>query len=308
MALIADYTTMAMSIGSTDHRLLALYTRGRAAWPAIDLDLATFSALAAGSIGEGPIDDARAGDLYLAIACQVGNDPAILAFDRHYLSRLIPVLIRRGLDSARAADVVQAVRMRFLVGEAGRAPKIARYDGRGSLAAWLQVASVRIAISAERKHGREIAVDDLDVLATAASPELDLVRLQFNREFESAFRAAFEALTPRERNLLRYQLIDRIGIDRIAALHGIHRATAARWIAHARRALLVSVRRAIQDRLQLDTAELESLFRQLRSKIEISLRWLLTPAPRCARPGPAAAAAHGSPPGVDAGPPGETAP
>jgi len=288
---------MAMSIGSTHHRLLALYTRGRAAWPAVDLDLATFSALAAGEIGEDPIDDARASDLYLAIACQAGNAQAILAFDQHYLSRLAPVLIRRGLDSARAADVVQAVRM----------PKIAQYDGRGSLAAWLQVASVRIAISAERKHGREIAVDDLDAIATAASPELDLARLRFNREFESAFRAAFEALTPRERNLLRHQLIDRLGIDRIAALYGIHRATAARWIAHAREALLVSVRRAIQDRLRLDTAELESLFRQLRSKIEISLQWLLTPAPRCTAPGPPAAAAYGSPPGMDVGPPGETA-
>jgi len=54
---------------------------------------------------------------------------------------------------------------------------------------------------------------------------------------------------PRERNLLRYQVLDRLGIDHIGALHGVHRVTAARWIAHARRALIEGVRRRLQDRL-----------------------------------------------------------
>ena len=268
-----------MAFESTDHSLLTLYAQGRAAWPAIDLDLATFAALAAGPVGGSRLDEVRASELYLAIACQARNDQAILAFDRHYLSRLAPALIRRGQDSARAADVVQAVRLRFLVGEAGRTPRIAEYNGRASLATWLHVASMRIAISAERKYSRETAVDDLAVVASTASPELDLLRLQFGRELESAFRATFEDLTPRERNLLRHHVVDRIGIDRIATLYGVHRATAARWVAHARQSLLEGVRRAMQDRLQLEAAELESLFYQLRSKIEISLRWFLTPAP-----------------------------
>jgi len=61
----------------------------------------------------------------------------IIAFDKHYLAGLAPALIRRGQDRAAAADVVQAVRVRFLVGDADRGPKIAEYNGRGSLAAWL---------------------------------------------------------------------------------------------------------------------------------------------------------------------------
>jgi hypothetical protein len=35
----------------------------------------------------------------------------------------------------------------------------------------------------------------------------------------------------------------------------------------------------MQDRLHIDVAELESLFQQVRSQLEISLRWFLTPAP-----------------------------
>jgi RNA polymerase sigma-70 factor (ECF subfamily) len=245
----------------------------------VDLDRATFSTLAARQLGDGPLHAVRAIDLYLAIACAVGSDQAILAFDRSYLSRLALALVRRGHAPAAVAEVVQAVRVRFLVGKPGCLPKIAEYNGRGSLAAWLHVAGLRLAISADRKHSKEIEADELTLLAHAAGPEIDLLRLQFHRELEAAFRATFEAIGPQQRNLLRYHVVEQLGIDRVAALYGIHRATAARWIAHARDALFAGVRRAMQDRLQLSVAELESLFREVRSELEISLRWFLTPGP-----------------------------
>jgi RNA polymerase sigma-70 factor (ECF subfamily) len=72
-------------------------------------------------------------------------------------------------------------------------------------------------------------------------------------------------------------VLDRLGIDRIGALHGVHRATAARWIAHARKALIEGIRRRLQDRLGIDGKELDRTLRQLASRIELSLRWLLTP-------------------------------
>jgi RNA polymerase sigma-70 factor (ECF subfamily) len=266
-----------MAVEGKQDALRVLHARGREAWPDVELDLATFSTLATRQLGDGALDDVRADELYLAIACAARVDQAIAAFDSHYLSGLAPVLIRRGRDTATAIDVVQAVRVRFLVGEAGGAPKIAEYNGRGSLATWLRVASLRIAISADRKVRREIVVDEFAAIARSA-PDLDLLRLRFHVELESAFRSTFEALTPRERTLLRYQVVDRLGIDRIAALYGIHRATAARWVAHARETLITGVRRALQDRLLIDVAELESLFHQIRSELELSLRWFLTPA------------------------------
>jgi len=257
--------------------LRALHVRGCEAWPGVALELARFSALAAPRLGDGPFDDVRAGDLYLALACAARVDGAIAALDRHYLSGLAQVLVRHGHDAATAADAVQAVRVRFLVGEAGRAPRIAEYDGRGSLARWLRVAAVRIAVSAYRKHQRETGTDDLEMVAAERSPELDLLQRQFGVEFEAAFRCAFEALTSRERNLLRYQVIEQLGIDSIAALYGIHRATAARWVARAREALLDGVRRALQDRLCITTEELDSLLGMLQSKLALSLRLFLTP-------------------------------
>lgn len=256
--------------------LRALHARGREAWPEVALDIAAFSAPAAQRLSMYRFDDLRAGELYLTIACAAGVERAIAAFEIHYLSRIAPELVRRGYDAATAADVVQAVRVRFLVGEAGRAPRIAEYDSRGSLATWIRVAAVRIAISAHRKHHRETA-DEVDLTAAEPSPEFELLHRRFGAEFEAAFRSTFEAFTSRERTLLRYQVIDRLGIDRIAAIYGVHRATAARWIAHARDALVDGVRRTLQTRLCVDAEELDSLLRLVHSRLELSLRLLLTP-------------------------------
>jgi RNA polymerase sigma-70 factor (ECF subfamily) len=269
-------------VTGVERELGQLHARGREAWPDVELDLATFSALAANQLDDGPLDDVRAGDLYLAIGCAARVEQAIIAFDRHYLAGLTSALIRQGQDRATAADVVQAVRVRFLVGDADRGPRIAEYNGRGSLAAWLRVATSRAAVTAFRKHRRETAIDDLAIVARSCSPDIRLLGMQLGSEFEAAFRSSFAALTPRERNLLRYQVLDRLGIDRIGALHGVHRATAARWVAHARQALIDGVRRRLQDRLNIDRPELDCTLQQIASQIELSLRWLLTPAPTSA--------------------------
>jgi RNA polymerase sigma-70 factor, ECF subfamily len=259
-----------------DEALNRLHMLGRAAWPEIALDIAAFSALAMCRL-DGSLDDLRAGDLYLAIACAAGVEQAIAAFDRQYLAGLASALVRRGHDPAIAADAVQAVRVRFLVGEAGRAPRIADYDGRGSLATWLRVAATRIALDARRKHHRE-TIKEIDALSADCNPELDLLHHRFGAEFDAAFRSTFESLSHRERTLLRYQVIDRLGIDRIAVIYGVHRATAARWLAHAREALVEGVRRTLEARLEIGSGELDSLLRVVRSKLELSLRLLLTPA------------------------------
>ncbi len=276
------FAVRAMVTGS-ERELCTLHARGREAWPGVELDMATFSARAANQLDDGPLDDVRADDLYLAIACAARIKQAIIAFDRHCLAGLASALIRQGHDRAVAADVVQVVRVRFLVGDADRGPKVAEYNGRGSLAAWLRVAAIRAGVSAFRKHRREIAIDDLAddlaIVAKSCNPDIALLGLQLGSELEAAFRSSFAALAPRQRNLLRYQVLDRLAIDRIGALHGVHRVTAARWIAHARKALIEGVRRRLQDRLGIGRDELDSTLRQIASDIELSLSWLLTPMP-----------------------------
>lgn len=259
---------------STD--LHALYAQGRDTWPQIDVDLSAFSHYVTARVALGEIDRRHAGDLYLSVACAGGDARAITLVDERYIARLVsalPAFVQR----PAADDVVQLVRLRFLVGEHGAPPRIGAFDGTTSLATWLRIAAIRIAISLYRKQHREAAIDDVDAVADAPDPELALLQRQYGAEFRAAFRNGFVSLTPRERNLIRLHIVDRLGIDGIAALYGVHRATAARRLARARGILIKRLRNELQARLQLDRTQLNGVLALLQGKLELSLRLFLTP-------------------------------
>jgi RNA polymerase sigma-70 factor (ECF subfamily) len=90
--------------------------------------------------------------------------------------------------------------------------------------------------------------------------------------FERAFAEAVALLPARDRNLLRFHLIDRLGIDQIAAIYHVHRATAARRLACARGALVASTRARLRCQLAIDTTELASVMRLIESVAQPSWR------------------------------------
>ena len=71
--------------------------------------------------------------------------------------------------------------------------------------------------------------------------------------------------------MLRQHTLDRLAIDQLAALHGIHRATAARWVEAARQAVIAGTRRALTQRMRLSKDELASIIRLIQSQLDISL-------------------------------------
>lgn len=257
----------------------ALHARGHATWPQIDVDLAAFSQYVTARVASDDVEKLHAGDLYLSAACARGDARAISLVDEQYIAKLVSAL-PRFIQRQTAEDVIQLVRLRFLIGEHGRPPRISEFDGTASLATWLRIAATRIAISLHRKHQREALIDDLDevdVVAQVPDPELALLQRQYGAEFRAAFRNSFVSLTARERNLIRHHIVDRLGIDGIAALYGVHRATAARRLTRARATLIKRLRHELQTRLQLDRQQLEGVLALLQGKLELSLRLFLTP-------------------------------
>ncbi|WP_434424228.1 sigma-70 family RNA polymerase sigma factor [Nannocystis pusilla] len=267
-----------MSTHAEDHDLACLYARGREAWPDIAVDLADFARFVGDRLESRAASRLDGAALYLVCACLAGDRRALAAFDQRYIVPLAQGLSRFERMGVSNEDVTQLTRIRFLFGEGGRPPRITDYTGASDLRAWLRVAAVRIAISLHRKHRREdpSGEDALHALADAApSPELGLMKEISRAEFTTAFQAAVTALEPRQRNLLRHQAIDRMSIDRIAALYGVHRATAARWVAQAREALVAGVRRRLQARLAVAPERLDSILHLIESQLDVSLRQLL---------------------------------
>jgi RNA polymerase sigma-70 factor (ECF subfamily) len=77
--------------------------------------------------------------------------------------------------------------------------------------------------------------------------------------------------------LLKQHFLDGLSIDRMAALHDVHRATAARWIAKLLERLLVDTRSRLQAALDVDAEELDSVLRLIQSCMDASIGRALSP-------------------------------
>ena len=148
----------------------------------------------------------------------------------------------------------------------------------GDLRGWIRVTATRELIRLLGRDKRDVSIGDdtlLDLLSPAQDPELGYIRELYRAECAEAFRTALAAMPARDRSLLRYQLIDGLTIDEIGALNGVHRATAARWIAKIRDDLLERTRTEVQTRLGIATEEVDSILRLVHSRIDVSFERVL---------------------------------
>jgi RNA polymerase sigma-70 factor (ECF subfamily) len=255
--------------------LAAIHAAGAAAWPQLRVLRSDFASYASG-VSLSQAASAFAGDVFLACACLAGDPRALLELER-LLAAQVPLFVQR-ID--RATDFVDEVRQRvrelLLQGDP---PKLARYSGMGALLAWLRVVTIRAALDIKRAASDQepaIGNDIAEHMAIhAADPELDLMKQRFHGMFDQAMVAAVGQLTARQRGVLRLYLVGELNIDEIGKIYDVHRSTIARWISTAQRTVLDGVRAHLRDRYDLNTADLRSLGRLVRSELQVSLSRLL---------------------------------
>ena len=154
--------------------------------------------------------------------------------------------------------------------------------GQPSLETWLRVTATRTFIDLGRRKDRAREVLAGDSLSGAIEPSdlaLDLFKVEYRAAVSAALRAAAAKLAPSDRHLLRQHLVGGLTIDQLAAVLGIHRATAARRIARARETLAAHVRESLVLSLGLDDHELGEVYGLVVSKLDVSLRTVLATHP-----------------------------
>jgi RNA polymerase sigma-70 factor, ECF subfamily len=248
--------------------------RGAAAWPRLAVPPDVWREALAGASIE------SAGDLYLATACVHGVEGAIEAFEDAYGAEVDAALRARDRSDSAAADLRQAARERLFVGRAEGRPKLADYRGTGPLLHWLRVVLVRFRIDARRRDDRApketpLEPSDGGLVVEDVDPELAYLKSHYRDLMQDAFADAVASLEPRERLVLRYQLVERLSTERIGAVFGVHAATARRWAASAREQLWKQTRAEIMRRLGIRKAEFESIVRLVRSELDVSVVRLL---------------------------------
>jgi RNA polymerase sigma-70 factor, ECF subfamily len=251
-------------------------------WPGLAIAPARFSSelarrLAATATPE-LLGQLRYADVYLAIGCAAGDERAIKACEDAVLSQVNIA----GKHVRATADQIAEVRARvqriLFVDEPTRPAATSEFAGRGDIRGYVRVIATRELIRLVNRERREVHVDDetmFDALVPAGDPALSMMRERYRGDVDQAMRTALASLDDRSRALLRYSLIDGWSIDRIGKLYGVHRATAARWIAETRELLGERIRETLAARLAMATADVDSIVRLVQSRVDMSLERLL---------------------------------
>lgn len=255
----------------------ALWTGARAAWPKLELSADEFFPFVARRIELSTLrslDLLRAEDLYLLCAYLKGSAAAVPLFESRCFKPVTVALRRIGADAEMIQDVRQNLCQRLLLDRVID-PNHKHYMGAGDLASWMCVCAVREVGHRRERRGRDVPFDahNLSNLRIQDDDqELAYLKQLYRNEFKEAFQEALGALSLRERNLLRYNVLQGLNIEQIGAIYRVHRSTVARWIAHAREVLLHKTRENLSRRVRMSTGELESMLRMIESQIDVSLR------------------------------------
>jgi RNA polymerase sigma-70 factor, ECF subfamily len=267
-----------------DAQLEAALASARAAWPELTVSAERYLAHVADRLaGEreplAAVGALRHDELYLALAASTGDARAIALLEARYLRGLTTLLARAQVVGESVDDLLQMLRQRLLVGDATSPPGILGFGGQGALGGWLRVVAARFVVDRQRRvsaRRRERQLDDaIFTLTDDEDPERSSMRERYRRELARAFEQAMAELSPRQRNLLRHQVLHGMAQEAIASLYGVHRATVIRQLAEVRQLLLDGTQRHLVAQLRVGRSEVDSILSLVRSTMHVSIHRIL---------------------------------
>ena len=211
-------------------------------------------------------------DRELARRAIAGDAEAVDVFERTFRPELVRIAGRLGV---REEDLVHELMAHLLVGCPERPAKLASYRGEGSLRSWVRAVATRFVIDHLRKANARPGRAPLEEQPHSARLDRALEGRRWATYVRTATAAAFAELSARQRNLLRHATYHRLNIDELAAVYGVHRSTAARWLQRTRDTLHAAVAEKIADAASMPRAEAHSLLRAVGRDAELSLRSVL---------------------------------
>ena len=220
------------------------------------------------------LEPARFADLYLCAGAAAGDGEAVRIFETEHWPELEPPLSRLRMTAAELADLRQRLFEELFVTRPDRRPKIAEFSGLGDLRGWLKVTAVRLGLKVLRGREHHENADELleQRAAEAGDAELSLMKAEYRPMFKLAFQRALDSLPDRDRLVLKQHLLDGLSIDVLGDLHGVHRATAARWLTAVRGALVARTRRDLMRDANISARECDSVMKLVRSQLDTTIR------------------------------------
>lgn len=223
-------------------------------------------------------------DLFLALACVQGDRVAWECFAESFL----PLMRRFAAGACRNVeereDLAQEIMTGLMAGaEAEQGTKLARYNGRGSLAGWLRVTVAHAAIDRLRRLKRQVSLEEM--LERGSEPAVGNSAPHYREEEKLDSRwgtvlaellaQEIERLTSRDRLLLGLYYLDGVPLKMIGRQFGVHEATASRWLETLRRNIRKQVEKQLRKKYRMSSRDLRSVWRWASEEGAPSLEGLL---------------------------------
>jgi RNA polymerase sigma-70 factor (ECF subfamily) len=243
------------------------------------------------------IDEIRADDLCLILACEKGVESAWNDLVANFDSTVKSAARSISKNSEDAEDLASSIwaELYGLKQDAdGRLKsKLSYYSGRGSLAGWLRAVVNQLAVDQFRKMSRFVQIEEnreFENLANESSeqaghelviahhdnPEELLTAKQAERDVSEAFQKAVAALDAEDRLILKLYYFDDLKLKDIAAAFGYHEATASRKLTRVQTEIRKLVEKDLRGRHGWSEGEVKRYLSETASKLGISLETMFT--------------------------------
>lgn len=242
------------------------------------------------------VDELRADDLCLVLACERGDEAAwndLVATQDKTVKAAAWKISPKAEDADDLASSIWAELYGLKHDKDGNLKsKLSYYSGRGSLGGWLRAIVSQLAIDQFRKQSRFVQVEEarefdnlanessektenLSVVAHTDNPEDIFGEKQMARDVSKALSAAISELEADDRLLLKLYYFDDMKLKEIGQMMGFHEATASRKVVRIQTEIRKSVERILQNTHHWSEEEVKRYLSETASKLGISLEKLV---------------------------------
>jgi RNA polymerase sigma-70 factor (ECF subfamily) len=242
------------------------------------------------------IDEIRADDLCLIIACERGDETAWADLVKNFDATVKSAARKYAKNAEDAEDLAGSIwaELYGLKKDAdGRLKtKLSYYSGRGSLAGWLRAVTNQLAVDQFRKESKFVQIEEarefenlanessensenVKIVHASDNPEENFSRKQTEKDVSEALKQATGALKAEDRLILKLYYFDDLKLKDIGAALGFHEATASRKLVRIQTEIRKSVEKILQTRHGWNKEEVKRYLANAASKLGISLEKLL---------------------------------
>jgi RNA polymerase sigma-70 factor (ECF subfamily) len=212
------------------------------------------------------IDEIRADDLCLVLACERGDEAAweelVAKFDQTVKSAA-----RKAASNAEDAEELASSIWAELYGlrtdaDGNKKSKLAYYSGRGSLGGWLRAVVAQLAVDGYRKQAKYVQIEedrdfenlaneaagDGELIAYDPSPEELLTARRTAADVTEALAQTISKLDAEDRLIMKLYYFDELRLKQIADTFGYHEATASRKLARIQSDIRKGVERNLKNK------------------------------------------------------------